>query len=66
MEVTSLVGYASLDVVDLHVTQERSTYLLRVPSHSTDGFPSHIVQSQALLLRFDIPDRHETGISTSD
>lgn len=41
-------------------------YLLRIPGHGTDGFPAHIVESQALLPGLDVPYGDKTRNATSD
>ena len=63
--MTSLVGYSMSEVT--LVSDERSTlYLLGIPRHRADGFPAHVVQGQALLLRLDIPHGDEARIATSN
>lgn len=47
-------------------TARRNAYLFRVPSHSTNGLAAHVVESQTLLLRLDIPHGHETCIATGN
>lgn len=42
------------------------SYPLRIPCNSADSFAADVIQSQTLLLRFDIPDGHETSAATSD
>lgn len=44
----------------------RTSYPLRIPGHSTDGLPAHVVQSQTLLLGLDIPYGDKARIATSD
>jgi len=41
------------------------SYLRRVPGHSANSLPAHVVKGQALFLGLDIPDGHETGTATS-
>lgn len=61
--VTSLVGYLPLDMKTA-VNGWRVLYLLRIPGNSAHSFPSHIVESQALLLSLDIPHGDETSAAT--
>ena len=37
-----------------------STHILRIPSHRTDWLSAQNIERQALLLRLDVPDRHES------
>lgn len=43
--VTSFVGYPQSDKLQIESPSvDADSYLLRVPSHSADSFPSHVVE----------------------
>jgi hypothetical protein len=62
--VTSLVDCIAL--VQQSPTAARKFHLLRIPSDGADSFPSHVVESQALFLRLDIPHGDKTCTATRD
>lgn len=48
------------------MTGSAISYLLRVPCNRADSFAANIVEGEALFLRLDIPDGHETGTASSN
>lgn len=53
--------------VSRHVTVSEVylTCLLRIPGYSTDCLPAHVIQSQALLLGFDVPNSDKASATPS-
>lgn len=66
VDVISLVGCEIAVSNIFQSNQWGQPYPLRIPSNSTDGFPADVVQGQTLLLRFDIPNGHETSTATGN
>ena len=63
--VTSFVGCMLLGI-SVNRNMRARSYLCGVPSNSADSFTSHVVESQALFSRLDIPHGNKACAATSN
>ena len=64
--MTNLVGYVGSNQQQANPSRQTVSYLLRIPSNGADSLSTHIIESEALLLRLDVPNCDKPSTATSD